>query len=135
MLFKMGIKKSNWCSFCSKKIHSVEHMLLQCEISRGLRLDVGNWRVKLGMENYHLSDTRIILGDLENASSINTIILLTKKTIYNSMKKEHKPNIINVKNDVKNFYFQEKYRQYIRAARVNYLTTSMYYCLISTQKK
>ena len=86
------------------------------------------------MENYHLSDTRIILGDLENAPSINTIILLTKKTIYNSMKKEQKPNIISVKN-VKNFYFQEKYRQYIRAAaRVNYLTTSMYYCLISTQK-
>ena len=87
-------------------------MLLQCDISCGLWCDMGNWIAELGMENYHLSDARIILGDLENASSINTIILLTKKIIYNSMKKEQSPNIINVKTDVKNFYFQEKYRHY-----------------------
>ena len=67
-----------------------------------------------GMESYHLSDAKIILGDLENASSINTNILLTKQIMYNSMKTEEKPNIINVKNDVKNFYFQEKYTHYIR---------------------
>ena len=110
MLIKMGIKKINLCSFCSREIDSVEHMLLQCEISHGLWLDVGNWISELGMENYHLSDTRIIPGDLENASSINTIILFTKKAIYNSMKMEQKPNIINVKNDVKSFYFQKEYR-------------------------
>ena len=66
------------------------------------------------MENYHLSFDKTILGDMVNATSIDTIILLTKKTIYNSMKKEQTPNIINVKNDVKNFYYLEKYRHYIR---------------------
>ena len=57
------------------------------------------------MENYNLSPDRIILGDMENATSIKTIILLTKKIIYNAMKKEQKPNIINVKNDVKNRHY------------------------------
>ena len=47
-----------------------------------------HWIIELGMENYHLSDSRIILGDLENALSINKIILMTKKVIYNAMKKE-----------------------------------------------
>ena len=61
-----------------------------------------------------LSDTRIILGDMENAVCINSIILLTKKVIYNAMKKEQKPHVAQVKNDVKKFYFEEKYRHYIQ---------------------
>ena len=64
----MGIKNSNLRGFCLKETDSVEHMLLQCEISRGLTCNLGNWTVELGMKkNYPLSDARIILGDLENA--------------------------------------------------------------------
>ena len=66
------------------------------------------------MVNYNLSTDKIILGDLENATCINTIILLTKKTIYNAMKKEQIPNIFTIKNDVRNFYFLEKYRCYVK---------------------
>ena len=66
------------------------------------------------MTNYNLSSDKIILGDLENATCINTIILLTKKTIYNAVKKEQIPNIFSIKNDVKNFYFLEKYRYYVK---------------------
>ena len=68
----------------------------------------------LGMANYNLSPDKIILGDLENATCINTIILLTEKTIYNAMKKEQIPNIFSIKNDVRNFYFLEKYRHYVK---------------------
>ena len=39
-----------------------------------------------GMENYHLSDARIVLGDLDNILPVNTIILITKKVIHNAMK-------------------------------------------------
>ena len=35
-LYKMGIKKSDQCSFCLTNIDSVEHMLIQCPISRNL---------------------------------------------------------------------------------------------------
>ena len=92
----------------------MSHMLLLCEISIDLWGEVENWIQELGMENYNMSPDRIILGDMENATSINTIIFFTKKIIYNAMKKEQEPNIINVKIDVKNFYFQEKYRHYIK---------------------
>ena len=72
------------------------------------RLDRGNWYAELQ------SDSRIILGDMENAVCINSMILLTKKVIYNAMKKEQKPHIAQVKNEVKKFYFEEKYRQYVQ---------------------
>ena len=112
-LFKMGIKNLDQCSFWESNTGSVEHMLIKCDISRDLWNSVQNWIIELGMENYHLSDAKIVLGDLENILSINTIILLTKNVIYNSMKKEQKPHILQVKNEVKKFYF-EKYRHYIK---------------------
>ena len=68
------------------------------------------WIQALGIENYNLSITRIILGDFDSAQFVNTIILLTKKVIYNAMKKEQQPNILNVKNETKKFYYEEKYR-------------------------
>ena len=66
------------------------------------------------MANYNLSTDKIILGDLENATCINTLILLTKKTIYNAMKKEELPSLFSIKNEEKNFYFLEKYRHYVK---------------------
>ena len=109
-LFKMGIKISDQCGFCRSHTDSIEHMFLDCEIIVQLWNEVQDWIQALGMNNYNLSQSRIILGDLENAMSINTIILLTKKVIYNSMKKEQSPHILNVKNEVKQFYYDEKYR-------------------------
>ena len=38
-----------------------------------------DWIIELGMENYHPSNERIIVGDLGNALAINSIILITKK--------------------------------------------------------
>ena len=69
------------------------------------------------MVDLNLSDMRKIVGDLKNALAINSIILLTKKVIYNSMKKGKTPHIINVKYEVKNLYFQEKYRYYIKGKK------------------
>ena len=89
-------------------------MFLDCEISIDLWNEVQEWIQTLGMDNYNLSQSRIILGDMENAMSINTIILLTKKVIYNSMKKEQRPHILNIKNEVKKFYYEEKYRCLLR---------------------
>ena len=109
-LFKIGIKKSNVCGFCKDQVDSIEHIFLQCEVSIDLWGNIQEWIRLLGMENYNLSHSRIILGDMDNAMSINTIILLTKKVIYNSMKKEQKTHFLNVKNEVKTFYYEEKYR-------------------------
>ena len=113
-LYKMGINKSNLCCFCKTHVDSVEHMFLQCDISLELWEGVENWIRALGMENFNISASKIVLGDLENAHFINTIILLTKKVIYNSMKKEQQPHLLNVKNETKKFYFEEKYRAYLK---------------------
>ena len=113
------IKGSDLCGFCQVHTDSIEHMFLECEISIDLWDEVQEWIQTLGMDNYNLSQSRIILGDMENAMSINTIILLTKKVIYisyiyNSMKKEQRPHILNIKNEVKKFYYEEKYRCLLR---------------------
>ena len=69
------------------------------------------------MVDYNLSDMSKIVDVLENALAINCIILLTNKVIYNSMKKEKSPHFLNVKYEVKNFFYQEKYRQYIKGRK------------------
>ena len=120
LLFNTGIKKSNLCSFCIEHIDSISHMLLSCVNSIDLWGRVELWIRELGMANYNLSSDKIILGDLENATCINTIIVLTKKSIYNVMKKEQIPSIFSIKNDIKNFYFLEKYRHYVKGKGIQF---------------
>ena len=119
-LFVMGIKDSNVCGMCQTEEDSIEHMLLFCEAFRHLWTEMQDWIIELGMVDYHLSNNRTIEGDLENALSVNSIILLTKKVIYNAMKKERKPHLLNVKHEVKSFCYQEKYRQYIKGNRTRF---------------
>ena len=69
------------------------------------------------MVDYDLSNMRIIVGDLENALAINTIILITKGVIYTAIKKKQKLHMFKVRNDIKNFYFQEKYRHYTKGKK------------------
>ena len=130
-LFTMGLVQSNLCSMCKIEVDSIEHMLLDCQYSRILWDNISDWIRELGMADYNLTTSRIIIGDLENALAINSIILPTKKVIYNAKKKEQKPNIINVKHEVKNLYYQEKYRQCIKGRKIQfekqYNLLSMFY--------
>ena len=102
-LLVMGLVQSDLCSMCKTEVDSIEHMLLECQHSMSLWENVSTWIRELGMQDYNLTASRIIIGDLENAIAINSIILHTKKVIYNAKKKEQKPCIINVKHEVKNF--------------------------------
>ena len=79
-LYKMGIKKSGMCGFCNEYLDSIEHMFLSCVHSQELWDSIQLWIRSLGMDNYNLSPSKIILGDLDNASAIKTIILMTKKS-------------------------------------------------------
>ena len=69
------------------------------------------------MPEYHITEEKIIVRDLDNASAINSIILIAKKVIYNCMKKEQKPCILYVKNDTKKSYLQKKYRLYVKGQK------------------
>ena len=62
------------------------------------------------MVNYNLSDRRKILGDLENQSVVNIIILNTKKIIYLSKLEGKTPSLIWVQASIKSCYDHEKYK-------------------------
>ena len=64
LLFKMGIKNSNLCSFCLEKTDSNSHMLLVCNTSINLWDRVQIWIRELGMVSYNLSMDKIIMGNL-----------------------------------------------------------------------
>ena len=106
----MGIKNSPNCSLCRIELDSVEHMLFDCPVSRDLWLSVQNWIV----------EQKIIMGELERAICINSIILLTKKILYNCMKDAKMPHVLMVKNETKNFYYQEKYRLYMKGKKTQF---------------
>ena len=112
----MGIKASALCSFCNTENDSVEHMLIECNITKELWREAWNWIIEIGVPGYHLSEEKIITGELEKSVCINTIIMLTKKVIYNAMK-EVKYHILAVEKETKNFYFQEKYRLCVKGRR------------------
>ena len=96
---------------------SVEHMLIKCRVVRELWSEVPNWIVEMGVPDYYSTEENIIIGELERSVCINTVILLTKNNIYNAMKENKQPHILAIKNETKNFYFQEKYRLYIKGKR------------------
>ena len=62
-------------------LDSVDNMLLYCNIVQNLLIEVNNWLTELGFLEYNLTDSRKILGDLDNGPIINSIILFTKKVI------------------------------------------------------
>ena len=67
------------CTFCKTQQDSVEHMLLYCPIITELWKKVNSWLREVGLIDYNLTETRIILGDVENGVIPTTVILLTKK--------------------------------------------------------
>ena len=76
----MGTKESNVCGMCRLEVDSVEHMPLYCAHTKELRNEIAIWITGLGMVDYNLSESKIIMGDLENALAINSIILNTKES-------------------------------------------------------
>ena len=85
-----------------------------------------NWIVEFGMVDYNLSDMRKIVGDLEIALAIKCIILLTKKVIYNSMKKERSPHFINVKYEVKNFFIKRNIDNILKEESISLVNNTLF---------
>ena len=79
-LYKMGIKNTASCTFCKTEVDSVEHMLLRCPIIIELWEKVNNW--------LNETETKIILGDIENGNIPTTIILLRKRLFTMLLKNE-----------------------------------------------
>ena len=61
---------------------------------------VRDWMYELDCVDYNSYTIKILIGDPKNPLPINSIILLTKKWIYNAMRNDNKPYIQNVENEV-----------------------------------
>ena len=113
-LYKMGIKNTDRCTFCQEDSDSVEHMLLRCDKIKNFWNGIQNWIIEIGFIGLPLTESKIILCDLDNGQTITTIILLSKKVIYNSFKRGKIPSLSHVKNETKNFFYLEKYSFYLK---------------------
>ena len=71
---------------CNSEKDSKYHMLITCNKVSSLWKDVETWIRNLGMDGYHLTERRKIIGDLENTGQINIIILNTKKNFKVSVR-------------------------------------------------
>ena len=110
ILFKMRIKDSPLCNFCNESEDSNEHMLIECGKVKTLWTEVENWIAEVGVVDYLINERIIVLGELQKAHWINAVILLTKKTIFNSRTNNTCPTFLSIKTQVKNLYTYEKYK-------------------------
>ena len=113
VLVKCRIKEVDTCSICDTDNDSNFHMLVTCSRVRDVWSCVETWIRSLGMVNYHLTDRKKILGDLENSSQINIILLNVKKTIYQSKLDCRSPTLLQVQLNVKQVFNHEYYNSII----------------------
>ena len=114
VLVKCRIKESDNCSICGIDKDSNHHMLIACDRVQGLWSNVEAWIRSLGMINYHLTDRKKILGDLENTLQINIIILITKKTIYQAKLDCKTPTLLQVQLNLRQVFNHEYYNSIIK---------------------
>ena len=86
ILHKMRIKDSPLCNFCVQKEDSNEHMLIECEIVQTLWHNIEEWISAIGVIDYSITNSVIILGELQKSFWLNAIILITKNHLQCSNK-------------------------------------------------
>ena len=79
ILHKMRIKDSPLCNFCAQKEDSNEHMLIECETVQTLWHQIEEWISSIGVMDYSITNSVIILGELQKSFWLYAIILITKK--------------------------------------------------------
>ena len=119
MLTKCKILTDATCSFiCANATDSNYHMLIDCIYTLKLWSEVEEWIKTICNNDYILTDRRKILGDLENNTSINIIILNTKKVLYLCKLEKRKPLLLQVQLNVKKVYKHDLYKLTINNKQV-----------------
>ena len=83
-------------------------MLIECEIVQTLWHNIEEWIAFIGVVDYSIENSVIVLGELQKSFWLNAIILITKKTIFNARKNDTIPKLESIKTQVKNLYIYEK---------------------------
>ena len=96
---KIGTAK---CTFCHNEVESAEHLLVFCDFSHRIRVNLVIWLQTLDISLPLLSEIDIIFGtrSKDHWKLINHLILIAKQTIYHARVKNILPSFENFKSRV-----------------------------------
>ena len=100
-------------TFVLRAEHVNHYTTAPCNSVYDLWSSLENWIRSLGMIDYHLTDRKKIIGDLENPSQINIILLNVKKTIYQSKLDNRSPNLLQVQLNLRTVFNHDYYKSII----------------------
>ena len=86
LLTKMGIKDSEYCTFCGTHRETIVHIFFDCSVVQDFLLDVSRYLLTRGGLHITITKSKMIFGiPLNNKNKvINWVLLHCKKFIYNS---------------------------------------------------
>ena len=111
LLFKMGIKDNDKCTFCNDEKETIQHMLYRCKKVRKFWKQVKDWFNSIIDGDINILETDVIFGnltDLPHVKECNAIIILGKYFIYGCKLKENIPILPNFLRRIKSELEVEK---------------------------
>ena len=115
-----GLSETEICSFCEEEIETLPHLFLECEVIKRWWRNVQEWYEDKTGVYFHLSPVHIIFG-IDATDTLNTILMLGKRYIYNCANTKQFPCINNFITFVTKFAEQER-EIYIRNNNLNVFT-------------
>ena len=85
-------------------------MLIECDKIKALWLKVENWISEIGVIDYSITNSTIILGELHKSHWLNAIILIRNKIIFNARTNVTCPTFEGVRKHVKTRFDYERHK-------------------------
>jgi hypothetical protein len=103
-LFKFKITKTALCPFCPH-IQTLEHLFVECPYAINIWLNLNQWLKKILQIDILFDASNILLGYLVPSHSIevNSLIILSKRFIFNASSQKRIPNFQELKGYIKHF--------------------------------
>lgn len=98
LLYKLGIRESNMCTFCEEEPETLIHFFCECRISRNFWSELENWIGQNTDYQLQLTEQMIIFGKTEgNKFALNLILCIAKYNLYRQRIKKLLPSIFALK--------------------------------------
>ena len=111
-LYKIKLKASNLCTFCSQDSETILHIFWACSVTSQIWINFVHWiKYKLNIDT-ELNETDVILGKCkvtESNRGLNLVICVIKSYIYKEKIKAHIPTFTGSKSFLKHYMRMDKY--------------------------
>jgi len=110
LLVKIGKSDDPKCTFCNEEDESIVHLFWDCNFTHKYWMDFQNWVNNNLNINLLLEREIVLFGNYRYKDFVfNNILLVLKFNIYKSRVKKEIPSFNYGKNDLKQFYLQERF--------------------------